>query len=178
MHIARTLRPWLCEVSRSPQFSAGGFFFDDYGFPTCPGARQAVDEFFADKPEVPLVLPTGQAIVIKCSWLEIFETVSRYGHLYLRLDVRSGSCVMVAKAAGVGPVSFHGPRHTHTSPLLREGLPEDMLPTRWTPPGATRYKTERQENARSQSALHDRFRGGRTLTRTANFCDGWVPEWF
>ena len=55
----------------------------------------------------------------------------------------------VAKAAGVGLVSFHGLRHTHTSPLLREAVPEDMLPTRWTPPGATRYKTERQENARS-----------------------------
>ena len=37
--------------------------FDDYGFPTCPGARQAVDEFFADKREVPFVLPTGQAVV-------------------------------------------------------------------------------------------------------------------
>lgn len=39
--------------------------FDDYGFPTCPGARQAVDEFFDDKPETPLVLPTKQAIVNK-----------------------------------------------------------------------------------------------------------------
>lgn len=39
--------------------------FDDYGFPTCPGARQAVDHFFADKPERSLVLPTGQAIVFR-----------------------------------------------------------------------------------------------------------------
>jgi len=39
--------------------------FDDYGFPTCPGAQQAVDEFFEDKPEVPLVLTTGQALVFK-----------------------------------------------------------------------------------------------------------------
>lgn len=47
-----------------PRMLAGGFIvFDDYGFPTCPGARQAVDEFFADKPEVPLILPTGQAAV-------------------------------------------------------------------------------------------------------------------
>lgn len=28
-------------------------------------ARQAVDEFFADRPEVPLVLPTGQAAVFR-----------------------------------------------------------------------------------------------------------------
>jgi O-methyltransferase len=49
-----------------PRVSAGGFMvFDDYGFPTCAGARTAVDEFFADKSEYPLVLPTGQAVVIK-----------------------------------------------------------------------------------------------------------------
>lgn len=49
-----------------PRVSAGGFMvFDDYGFDTCVGARIAVDEFFADKPERPLVLPTGQAVVIK-----------------------------------------------------------------------------------------------------------------
>ncbi len=48
-----------------PRLLPGGFMvFDDYGFPSCPGARQAVDEFFRDKPEVPLVLPTGQAVVI------------------------------------------------------------------------------------------------------------------
>ena len=51
-----------------PRLSASGFMlFDDYGFPTCPGARQAVDEYFSDKPEVPLILPTGQAIVTKCA---------------------------------------------------------------------------------------------------------------
>ena len=31
----------------------------------CPGARAAVDEFFAGKPEVPLVLRTGQAVVFR-----------------------------------------------------------------------------------------------------------------
>jgi O-methyltransferase len=49
-----------------PRLSPGGMLvFDDYGFPSCPGARAAVDSFFAGKPEVPLVLPTGQAVVIK-----------------------------------------------------------------------------------------------------------------
>lgn len=49
-----------------PRLVAGGFLvFDDYGFPSCPGARAAVDEFFAGRAEVPLVLPTGQAIVFK-----------------------------------------------------------------------------------------------------------------
>lgn len=49
-----------------PRLSAGGFIvFDDYGFPTCPGARAAVDEFFLQKPCIPLCLPTGQAIVFK-----------------------------------------------------------------------------------------------------------------
>jgi len=49
-----------------PRLSAGGMMvFDDYGFPSCPGARMAVDTFFSDKPEKPLVLPTGQAVVFK-----------------------------------------------------------------------------------------------------------------
>ncbi len=39
--------------------------FDDYGFPAARGEKEAVDEFFAGKPEYPLALPTGQAIVIK-----------------------------------------------------------------------------------------------------------------
>ncbi len=39
--------------------------FDDYSFPTCPGARKAVDEFFSDKPEVPFDLPTGQCLVVR-----------------------------------------------------------------------------------------------------------------
>ena len=38
--------------------------FDDYGFASCPGARKAVDEFFADKPEPVIELPTGQALII------------------------------------------------------------------------------------------------------------------
>jgi len=49
-----------------PRLATGGFLiFDDYGFPTCPGARKAVDHLFHEKPEFPLVLPTGQALVIK-----------------------------------------------------------------------------------------------------------------
>jgi O-methyltransferase len=49
-----------------PRLSGGGFMvFDDYGFATCAGARRAVDHFFANRPECPLVLPTGQAVVIK-----------------------------------------------------------------------------------------------------------------
>lgn len=49
-----------------PRLESGGFMiFDDYGFKSCPGARKAVDEFFSDKPEFPLILPTGQAVVFK-----------------------------------------------------------------------------------------------------------------
>jgi O-methyltransferase len=51
-----------------PRTVPGGFLiFDDYGFPSCPGARAAVDEFFKSRPEVPLVLHSGQAIVFKLS---------------------------------------------------------------------------------------------------------------
>jgi hypothetical protein len=43
----------------------GVILMDDYGFKSCPGAKQAADEFFADKPEKIVMLPTGQAFVIK-----------------------------------------------------------------------------------------------------------------
>lgn len=49
-----------------PRLARGGFIVcDDYGFPSCPGARAAVDEFFAGKAAFPLCLPTGQALVFK-----------------------------------------------------------------------------------------------------------------
>jgi hypothetical protein len=49
-----------------PRLSFGGFIvLDDYGFPTCPGARASVDEFFQREPCAPLCLPTGQALVFK-----------------------------------------------------------------------------------------------------------------
>lgn len=49
-----------------PRMVPGGvIIFDDYGYATCPGERQAVDEFFKDKPECPLVLNHGQAIIFK-----------------------------------------------------------------------------------------------------------------
>lgn len=49
-----------------PRLVRGGFMvFDDYGFPTCPGARKAVDDYFATAPSYPLVLPTGRALVFK-----------------------------------------------------------------------------------------------------------------
>ena len=49
-----------------PRLNNGGLMlFDDYGVASCPGARAAVDAFFADKPEVPLVLGTGQAVVFR-----------------------------------------------------------------------------------------------------------------
>ena len=49
-----------------PRLAFGGMIvFDDYGFPTCPGAREAVDRFFSGKACRPLCLPTGQALVFK-----------------------------------------------------------------------------------------------------------------
>jgi O-methyltransferase len=49
-----------------PRMSTGGvLLFDEYGFAAARGEKDAVDEFFADKPESPITLPTGQAIVLK-----------------------------------------------------------------------------------------------------------------
>ncbi len=47
-----------------PRLSPGAVMIcDDYGFASCPGARKAVDEFFADKADVPIELPSGQALI-------------------------------------------------------------------------------------------------------------------
>ena len=44
----------------------GIIIFDNYGYPNFVASeRQAADEFFLDLPENPIVLPTGQAFVIK-----------------------------------------------------------------------------------------------------------------
>ena len=49
-----------------PRLVPGGFLLvDDYGWTSCPGARAAVDEFFADTAEQPVYLPTGQALVVR-----------------------------------------------------------------------------------------------------------------
>lgn len=43
----------------------GIMLFDDYGFTTCPGAKAATDEFFADKRERIAMMTTGQALIVK-----------------------------------------------------------------------------------------------------------------
>ena len=49
-----------------PRLNSGGIMlFDDYGMPSCPGARLAVDTFFAGRPEIPIVLSTGQGIIFR-----------------------------------------------------------------------------------------------------------------
>ena len=49
-----------------PRLAPGGIvLLDDHGFRTCPGTREATDEFFADKSERIALLPTGQAFTIK-----------------------------------------------------------------------------------------------------------------
>ncbi len=49
-----------------PRLSPGGLLIcDDYGFVTCPGSKKALDEFFADKQEKVVMLPTGQGFIQK-----------------------------------------------------------------------------------------------------------------
>jgi len=54
-----------CGFIYSRVVPGGILVFDDYGLPSCPGARAAVDAFFQDKPEIPFVLHSGQAIVFR-----------------------------------------------------------------------------------------------------------------
>jgi hypothetical protein len=49
-----------------PRMVPGGLIVcDDYGFRTCPGARNAVNGFFEDKPEAVISLTSGQGLVIR-----------------------------------------------------------------------------------------------------------------
>ena len=49
-----------------PRLVAGAVvLLDDHGFKSCPGAKKAADEFFADKAEDLSLLSTGQAFTIK-----------------------------------------------------------------------------------------------------------------
>jgi len=49
-----------------PRLTPGGvLLFDEYGFASAHGEKVAVDEYFADKPEQPIALITGQALVLK-----------------------------------------------------------------------------------------------------------------
>lgn len=49
-----------------PRLSDGGVLVcDDYGFTTCPGATEAIDEFLANKPEKMLRLSGGGGFLIK-----------------------------------------------------------------------------------------------------------------
>lgn len=54
-----------CEFMYPRMVTGGIMIFDDYGYASCPGARKAVDDFFADKPEFPMVSPSAQALVVK-----------------------------------------------------------------------------------------------------------------
>lgn len=54
-----------CQYFYSRLTPCGVLLFDEYAFPAARGEKDAVDEFFADKPESPITLPTGQALVLK-----------------------------------------------------------------------------------------------------------------
>jgi hypothetical protein len=56
----------IAASSSGHAFVRGGVMvFDDYGFPSCRGEKDAVDEFFCPLSEKPICLLTGQALVIK-----------------------------------------------------------------------------------------------------------------
>jgi O-methyltransferase len=59
--------PTLASVAHFyPALVSGGILIcDDYGLTTCPGARQAFDEYMESRPEPIITCPTGQGFVLK-----------------------------------------------------------------------------------------------------------------
>lgn len=67
---------WDAILFVMPRLVRGGFvIFDDYGYATCVGARKAINEYYASTNCVPLVLPTGQAIVFKSNGDGLTQTL-------------------------------------------------------------------------------------------------------
>ena len=61
-----------------PRMIPGGLMLcDDYGLSTCPGATRAVDEFFEDKAEPVLPLPSGPALITVTSRGDPSRSASR-----------------------------------------------------------------------------------------------------
>ena len=56
---------WICKFIYPRLSSRGVIVADDYGFKTCPGAKQAFKDFFKNLPEPIIELPTGQALIFK-----------------------------------------------------------------------------------------------------------------
>ena len=54
-----------CQFFYPRMISKGIIIFDDPGFSDCSGAKIAVDEFFANKDELPIHIATSQVLVIK-----------------------------------------------------------------------------------------------------------------
>lgn len=49
-----------------PRMNRSGIILcDDYGFTTCPGAKEAFDDYLVDKPESVIQLTTGQGMLVK-----------------------------------------------------------------------------------------------------------------
>lgn len=49
-----------------PRMTPGGMIIcDDYGVASWPGVTRAIDEFFRDRPEKPIHVPTGQALIVR-----------------------------------------------------------------------------------------------------------------
>ena len=56
-----------CEFIYPRLLPGGALVFDDYCWESCPGAREAVDQFFEKKSESVICLPTGQAFIVKAA---------------------------------------------------------------------------------------------------------------
>jgi O-methyltransferase len=56
-----------CEFFWPRMVNGGVVVFDDYGFSNCPGAKKAIDEYFAKTTDKVVPLPTAQAFVVKHS---------------------------------------------------------------------------------------------------------------
>ena len=143
----------LPRVSSTRAWLPGGtIVLDDYGFPSCPGVRRAMDEFFADgRPEVPLCLPTGQGLV---------DQAAIAARRSAATPAAASACAALGRQAADRPVARARPRCVLVVGALYFWTAATSLD-----PGRSYHSLLAEAFEHGQTSLPDRARAGAARAR-------------